>query len=298
MAKQSKQKQKLKGGLSSLLGGISEDMMKNEEIVKELAHTVAMIPLEEIEVNPYQPRKEFDETELEELSASIQTFGLIQPITVRRLAARQYQLISGERRLRASKKAELTEIPAYIRLAKDHEMMEMALVENIERANLNPIEIATTYQRLKDEFGLTDQRLSQRVEKKRSTVTNYLSLLKLPPDIQKGLKEGDISTGHAKALNGVDDIILQSALFKQTVEEGLSVRALEAKVRSLKAEKGQAANKKKSALSDEYRQVQENLSDFLETKIQLKVNDKGKGQIVIPFQNTDALNRILELMKI
>ncbi|MEM9849163.1 MAG: ParB/RepB/Spo0J family partition protein [Bacteroidota bacterium] len=302
MAKQSKQKQKLKGGLSSLLGGIGEDMMKTEEIVKELSHTVAMILMTEIEVNPHQPRNQFDEVELAELARSIDTFGLIQPITVRRLPDEKeagkftYQIISGERRFRASKQLGLEEIPAYIRLANDHEMMEMALVENIERADLNPIEIATTYERLKIEFKLTDKQLSERVEKKRSTISNYLGLLKLPPDIQKALKEGKISTGHGKSLNGVDDIILQSALFKQTVEEGLSVRALEAKVRALKAEKD-TSPKKKLSLPEAYENVRKDLSDFLETNISLKVNDKGKGQIISPFQDTAALNRILELMK-
>lgn len=177
-------------GTRALFGNMDQQIAENPaEVVKELSHTVAMIPLEEIEVNPFQPRNEFDEEALLELSNSIQIYGLIQPITVRRLSANAYQLISGERRLRASKMAGLTEIPAYIRLANDQEMLEMALVENIQRENLNAIEIAITYQRLKDECNLTDDTLAERVGKQRSTITNYRNLLKLPPDIQTAVKE-------------------------------------------------------------------------------------------------------------
>lgn len=297
MAKQSKQKQQLGRGLKSLLSNMDADISKQEEVVKQLSHTVAMIPLTTIEVNPFQPRVEFDEEALEELATSIQTYGLIQPITVRRLAENQYQLISGERRMRASKKAGLKEVPAYIRLADDQAMLEMALVENIQRQNLNPIEVAVTYQRLIDECQLTHEKMSQRVGKRRSTITNSLSLLKLPPDIQKGLKEGKISKGHAKALNGVEDIIVQSALYRRTVEEGLSVRALERLVQDLKVEAKPTNKTVKPALDANYEQVQQQLSNHLETKIQLKVDHKGKGQIVIPFKNTAALNRILDLMK-
>lgn len=189
MAKQSKQRQQLGKGLKSLLSNMDADISKQEEVVKQLSHTVAMIPLEIIEVNPFQPRVEFDEEALGELATSIETYGLIQPITVRRLADSQYQLISGERRMRASKKAGLKEVPAYIRLADDQAMLEMALVENIQRQNLNPIEVAVTYQRLIEECQLTHEKMSQRVGKRRSTITNSLSLLRLPPDIQKGLKK-------------------------------------------------------------------------------------------------------------
>ncbi|MEM1325405.1 MAG: ParB/RepB/Spo0J family partition protein [Bacteroidota bacterium] len=296
MAKQSKQRQQLGRGLKSLLNNIESDISKNEEVVKQLSHTVAMIPLSTIEVNPFQPRVEFDQEALDELASSIKTYGLIQPITVRRVADNQYQLISGERRMRASKLAKLKEVPAYIRLADDQELMEMALVENIQRQNLNPIEVAVTYQRLIEEFNLTHESMSDRVGKKRSTISNSLGLLQLPPDIQKGLKESKISAGHAKALKGVDDIVLQSALYKRVIEKGLSVRALERLVSDLKAEKTPVATSKKPVLSADYQNVQQQLSNHLETKIQLKVNDKGKGQIVIPFKDTAALNRILELM--
>jgi len=234
MAKQTRQKKELGKGLKSLLGNIEADMSKNEEVVKELSNTIAMIPIHQVERNPEQPRQEFDPTALEELSASIKTYDLIQPITVRRIAEGHYQIISGERRTRASKQAGLKEIPAYIRLVDDQEMMEMALVENIQRENLNPMEIAVTYQRLIEEFQLTHDKLSERVGKKRSTVTNYLNLIKLPASIKKGLIEQQFSTGHAKAIKGVESNLLQEGLYRRAVQEGLSVRELERLVKAIK----------------------------------------------------------------
>jgi ParB family chromosome partitioning protein len=266
-----------------------------EEVVKELSHTVAMIPLDEIEVNPFQPRNEFDETALQELSASIQVHGLIQPITVRRLSANEYQLISGERRLRASKIAGLTEIPAYIRLANDQEMLEMALVENIQRENLNAIEIAITYQRLKEECNLTDETLAERVGKQRSTITNNLRLLKLPPDIQKAIKDKLISAGHAKVLAGIEDFALQNSLFRETLKQGLSVRALETLASSYNADKPKKAAPK---LDDEYEHVQQRVREFFGTpRVQIKIKGDGKGQIVIPFDTNGQLNDILDLLE-
>ncbi|MFQ5447939.1 MAG: ParB/RepB/Spo0J family partition protein, partial [Saprospiraceae bacterium] len=264
--------------------------------VKELTHTVAMIPLSEIEVNPFQPRKEFDEGALAELAESLKTHGLIQPLTVRRLADNEYQLISGERRLRAAKMAGLTEVPAYIRLANDQEMIEMALVENIQREDLNAIEVAITYQRLIDECNLTHENLSERVGKKRSTVTNFLRLLKLTPDIQKGLKEGTLSMGHARALLGVEDIALQLSLYKQIVDKDLSVRATETLVRSYK-EPATSARPAKETLPPDYLSVRDNLRSFLGTKVELKRKPNGAGQINIPFSNDDELNRILDLLE-
>lgn len=271
-----------------------------EEVVKELSHTVAMIPLDEIEVNPFQPRNEFDEAALQELSASIQVHGLIQPITVRRLSANEYQLISGERRLRASRMASLTEIPAYIRLANDQEMLEMALVENTQRENLNAIEIAITYQRLKDECNLTDESLAERVGKQRSTITNFLRILKLPPDIQKAVKEKLISAGHAKALAGIDDYATLKALYKLTIEKALSVRALEALKSSYNQEKSSNSNKnsKIAKLDDEYEHVQQRVREFFGTpRVQIKIKGDGKGQIVIPFDTNGQLNDILDLLE-
>lgn len=298
MAKQD-QKQQLGKGLRALLNNIEAEVAQNQQqVIKELSSAVANIPIHEIEVNPFQPRKDFDEEALQELADSIKTYGLIQPITLRRLSVNAYQLISGERRLRASKKAGLEEIPAYVRIANDEEMLEMALVENIQRENLNAIEIATTYQRLIEEFNLTHERLSDRVGKKRSTVTNYLSLLQLPPAIQQGLKEGKISTGHAKVLNGIEDLAVQLALYNQTISNQLSVRVLEEKSKQLKEEKTEKLKPAKPIMDGNYRKVEDDLIHFLDTKVQLKVMEKGKGQIVIPFQSDEDLNRILDLLNV
>ncbi len=296
MAKKVK-KHQLGLGVRALLSSMEVDNLAvKEDNVKILSSSVAMIPLGEIEVNPFQPRKDFDEGALNELAESLKVHGLIQPITVRRLADRQYQLISGERRLRASKIAGLAEVPAYIRLANDQEMIEMALVENIQRENLNAIEVAITYQRLIEECDLTHENLSERVGKKRSTVTNALRLLKLPPDIQQSLKEGVVSMGHARALTGIEDIAVQSSIFKEIVEKDLSVRATENLIKSYRspAPSKPAAN---SPLSGDYRAVENNLKSFLGAKVSLKLKSNGSGQINIPFTNTSDLNRILDLIE-
>ncbi len=295
MAKKIDKKQ-LGMGVRALLANIETETSENQqEIVRELSHTVAMISLHEIEVNPFQPRNEFDEAALAELSTSIQVHGLIQPITVRRLSANEYQLISGERRLRASKMAGLEEIPAYIRLANDQEMLEMALVENIQRENLNAIEIAITYQRLKEECNLTDEALASRVGKQRSTVTNHMRLLKLPPDIQKAIKDKQISMGHARVLAGVDDFALQNSLFRETLRQGLSVRALEALASAHHDDK---PRKSKPSLPDAYEDIQRRLREHLGTpRVQLKLKGEGKGQIVIGFDSTNQLNDLLEQLE-
>jgi ParB family chromosome partitioning protein len=281
-------------GIKALLSNMDEEVEKDQEkVVKELAHTVAMIPVEEIEVNPFQPRNDFDEETLEELADSIKVHGLIQPITVRRLSASEYQLISGERRLRAARIAGLGEIPAYIRIANDQEMLEMALVENIHREELNAIEIAITYQRLKEECNLTDEKLAGRVGKQRSTITNHLRLLKLPPDIQEAIKNQQISMGHARALAGIDNYALQSHFFKETINLNLSVRALERLIRSYSEPKQR--KKSKAELPDDYRNVQQNFRQFFGTKrLKLKLKEEGKGQIVIPFDSVKELNQLLD----
>lgn len=284
-------------GIRALLSNIDEEAKENpKEVVTQLSNSTAELPLSQIEVNPYQPRVEFDADALEELSTSIQVHGLIQPITVRRLAEGKYQLISGERRMRASKLAGLTQVPAYIRLANDQEMLEMALVENIQREQLNSIEIAITYQRLIDECNLTHANMSDRVGKNRSTVTNYLRLLKLPPEIQMGIKENKISMGHARALVGVDDIALQLTIFTEVVEKGLSVRKTEDLIRQYIAPQATAKKAAKPALPMAYQSVQENLRKYLGAKVQLKVNNAGKGQILINFGDNDDLNRLLDLI--
>lgn len=265
-----------------------------EEVVRELSHTVAMIPLNQIEVNPFQPRHDFDENALEELADSIKVHGLIQPITVRRLSATAYQLISGERRLRASRKAGLQEIPAYIRLANDQEMLEMALVENIQREDLNDIEVAITLQRLKEECHLTDEQLSERMGKKRSTLTNHLRLLRLPPDIQKAIKERLLTKGHGVALAGIDDYAVRDSLFRKTVKEQLSVRELERLVAAYSAHKPKPAASM-PAMPDDYARIQQSLRERFGTpRVQIKLQGEGKGQIVLPFESVDQLNFYLE----
>ncbi len=296
MAKKVKKKE-LGLGIRALLSNMDEEVAKDQEkVVKELAHSVAMIPLSEIEVNPFQPRNDFDEEALEELAESIRVHGLIQPITVRRLNANTYQLISGERRLRASRMAELEEIPAYIRIANDQEMLEMALVENIQREQLNAIEIAITYQRLKEECALTDEQLAERVGKKRSTITNHLRLLKLPPDIQEAVKDQQLSMGHARELAGVEDYGLRHFLFQEVLKKGLSVRALENLKRSYSEPKPKG--EKKPELPDDYQTVQQNFRDFFGSRrVKLQLKEKGKGRIVIPFNTVDELNQLLDRLE-
>lgn len=293
MAKKVVHKKELGLGIRALLSNMEEEVAKDQEkVVKELAHTVAMIPVGEIEVNPFQPRNDFNEEALSELANSLRIHGLIQPITVRRLSPNEYQLISGERRLRASKMAGLAEVPAYIRIANDQEMLEMALVENIQRKDLNAIEIAITYQRLKEECQLTDEQLADRVGKERSTITNQLRLLKLPPDIQEAIKARRITMGHARALVGIDDFALQKHLFRQTVEKSLSVRALEDLIRSYNQPR---ERKEKEDLPDDYQNVRQQFRNFFGTKkLQLKLQQEGKGQIVIPFSSVDELNQLLD----
>ncbi len=301
MSKKKIKKKELGKGIAALLSNMDSSVapIKRAEVVKELTNNVASIPIDNVEVNPWQPRKRFQESELKELSDSIKIHGLIQPITVRRLTNNAYQLISGERRLRASKLAGLTEIPAYIRIANDQEMLEMALVENIQRTDLNAMEVAFTYQRLINECQLTHEQLSQRVAKNRSSVTNYLRLLKLPPEIQSALKEKIITMGHARALAGVNDIMMQLDLFKKVVNNQLSVRVTEQLVKShtTPGKAGNSSNSDANKLPDEYRRVQDSLCQLLESKVQLKRNKKGKGQIVINFSSDKDLNRILDLLE-
>lgn len=287
-------------GIAALLGNIEAEVNKSPEaaaeVVRELSHTTAMIPLAHIEVNPWQPRYDFDENALAELSESIKIHGLIQPITVRRMAANQYQLVSGERRLRASKLAELTEIPAYVRIANDQEMLEMALVENIQREELNPIEVAATYQRLIDECNLSHEKLAIRIAKNRSTVTNMLRLLKLPPAIKQSIKDRKVSTGHAKVLAGVEDLAFQLALHQRILKDRLSVREVEEIVQNY-AESKSKAKKKTPSVSADIKPVVDNLSAFFGSKIQFKRKPNGTGQIVVNFKSDDDLNRILDLIE-
>ena len=277
-----------------------EDIEQNpEQVVRELSHTVAMIPVRQIAPNPDQPRKDFDEEALQELADSLKVYGLIQPVTVRRLSPDAYQLISGERRWKASQLAGLEEIPAYVRLANDQEMMEMALVENIQREDLNAMEVAITYQRLIEEFSLRHEDLALRVGKKRATVTNFLRLLELPPVVQEAVKEGDISMGHARALAGLDDFAVQKYLLDKIIKEGMSVRALEKQVSDYKQPKTKKSSDGAQKLPDEYRRVEQTFQEFFGAKnqVKLKLKEKGKGQVVLSFNSVDELNELLERLE-
>ena len=257
------------------------------------------IPLEEIEVNPFQPRSHFDQEALLELAESIHVHGIIQPITVRKLSQHQYQLITGERRFQASKLAELKTIPAYIRAANDQQMLEMALIENIQRENLNAIEIALSYQRLMSECNLKQDELGERVGKNRTTVTNYLRLLKLPPDIQIAVRDNLLSMGHARAIINVENADQQLYIFKRTLAEELSVRKVEDLVRSLAMEKSASKTGQESLQNQatkEIAQLQSKLSSHFGTRVVVK-SDGKKGDIRIPFLSVEDLNRILDILK-
>lgn len=293
-----KKRREVGKGIRALLANIENETEKTpESVVKELAGSVAKIPLSQISVNPYQPRTEFVEEALEALSQSIKVHGLIQPITLRRLGKDEYQLISGERRFRASKRAGLEEVPAYVRLVNDQEMIEMALVENIQREDLNAIEVAITYQRLIEECRLTHESLSKRVGKSRANVTNHLRLLKLPPEIVQAVRKRKISMGHARALVGLDDFAFQLGLFRRIVGEELSVRKTEQIIKEYleRAKKKPAA--KKPSLPAEYRDVQDRISRHFSSKAALKLGKDGKGQIIIHFDNDEDLNRLLDIME-
>ncbi len=266
--------------------------------------SIDTISIELIETNPFQPRDTFENEALKELAESIKVQGIIQPLTVRKLANNAYQLISGERRLRASKLAGLTQVPVYIRTANDQEMLEMALIENIQRENLNAIEVAISFQRMLDECSLKQEELGDRVGKNRSTVTNYLRLLKLPPVIQAALRDGKISMGHARAMISMDSIDKQLYAFDELLKQDLSVRKLEDLVRSMSekhltntGEKTKSpAAKAEQAFSSEYQRIQSDLAAKFDAKVVLKADKNGSGSIQIPFMSTDDLNRILEML--
>lgn len=295
---QVKKKGGLGRGLNALIAGSYE---KKEEPAapSNPLNAIAEIPLAFIQTNPFQPRTHFDSNALAELAESIKVQGIIQPITVRQLDSDTYQLISGERRFQASKMAGLQAIPAYIRKADDQQMLEMALIENIQRENLNAIEIALSYQRLLSECSLKQEELGDRVGKNRTTVTNYLRLLKLPPDIQIGLRDNLISMGHARALINIDTVEKQLQVFKRIVAEELSVRKVEELVRQLTNETKKETTipeKPANQHTGEIKNVESRLSTHFGTKIQVKSNNEGKGEIKIPFVSVDDLNRILEIL--
>lgn len=283
-------------GLSALLENADTDVTSKTGM-EGVVGSIAQIPLTQIEPNPFQPRTEFEAEALAELSASIKQQGIIQPITVRKLGYDKYQIISGERRYKASVMAGLTSIPAYIRVANDQGMLELALVENIQRQNLNPLEIALSYKRLIDECSMTQEVLSERVGKNRTTITNFLRLLKLPPEIQTAIRNGSLTMGHARAITGVDDYVKQLHMFREIIDNQLSVRDAENIAR--KSGNKSPINKKNIPGNEqpfELNKIQNILSSHFGSKVRLQRVKKGNGKIVIPFENDEDLNRILELL--
>lgn len=298
-----KRKDLLGKGIRALLSDMEDDtevIRINERDEDSIINTVSKIPLEQIEVNPFQPRVDFNEDALKDLANSIRIHGVIQPITVRKIGAKKYQLIAGERRLRASKMAGATDIPAYVRMANDQESLEIALIENIQREDLNAMEISINYKRLIDECSLTHETLGVRLGKDRSTVTNYLRLLKLPPEIQQSLKSRNLSMGHARALIAIPEVDKQLFAFKEIESKGLSVRKTEELVRLLTTgtvKPQQKASVLPSVLPKAYQDVQKRLCDALETKVRLRKGSDDKGEIVIPFYSAADLERLIELLE-
>ena len=311
----SKEPRGLGRGLSALLGEVPDaDQFRkpvgyvNKEIVgsrpssRENTADILRIPMEMIEPNPFQPRMSFNQPALEELSASIRTLGLIQPVTVRKVADNRYQIISGERRYKACRMAGMTTIPAYIRDTNDQGMLEMAIVENVQRENLDPIELALSYRRLIDECELTQDEMADRVGKKRATVANTLRLLKLPAKVQHDIKVGLLSSGHAKAILGVDDPATQEKLCDLVIRDGISVRELEALVRKLQINPdapspGIRKEDKEQHLPDEYYKLLEHIGKFFSNDISLRRTAKGKGTMTIRFDSDDEVNAFLKALE-
>ncbi|MBP6039084.1 MAG: ParB/RepB/Spo0J family partition protein [Flavobacterium sp.] len=291
-------KQALGRGLSALLKDPENDIKSvADKNADKVVGNIIELDIESIEINPFQPRTNFNEDTLQELAKSIKELGVIQPITVRKLDFNKYQLISGERRLRASKLIGLKTIPAYIRLANDNESLVMALVENIQRHDLDPIEVAISYQRLIEEINLTQEELSERVGKKRSTITNYLRLLKLDPIIQTGMRDGFISMGHGRALINIENQDIQSDIYHKVVTQNLSVRETESLVKNYQDSLKPKATKSTKSNSFEIKDAEKKtFANYFGTKVDVKVAGNGKGKITIPFHSEEDFNRILKLI--
>lgn len=301
----SNKKNALGRGLSALLENASTDITTKTTASGEavLAGGISTIPIDKIETNPFQPRTHFEEEALNELASSIKEHGIIQPITLRKMGNDKYQLISGERRFRASQLAGLKEIPAYVRIANDQSMLEMALVENIQRENLDAIEVAISFKRLMDECKLTQEELSQKVGKNRSTVTNFLRLLKLPALIQVGIRTKQISMGHARALIAIEDENKQLEIFKAIIENDLSVRQAEELARegkkgaNIEKKVGEKKAKEEApVLSLEHRKMVDDLKHTFNTDVQLIMNEYGKGKLTFSFASKEDLQRILDIL--
>ncbi len=296
------QKSELGKGLKALLSNISsaEDNKSATSISPTEVNRTDMIPISQISANKRQPRNEFEENLLEELAQSIRSYGIIQPLTVREIAPGQYQIISGERRYRAALMAGLTEVPCYLRKANDGDLLELALVENIQREDLNPIEIAVSYQRLMDELNYTHEQLAEKVGKKRSTVSNYVRLLKLPTEVQDALRNKSISMGHARVLAGIGNPVLQLQLFKEIKAKDISVREAEHWMSQRESSSGirqqtsPGAKGNPSTSDHTIKPIEDRLSECLGTKVTIQRNPKGQGKIIIPFKSDAQLNEILD----
>lgn len=276
-------------GLGALIDGVEK------EILEKKVEANQDIAIESIDGNPFQPRITFDEQSLEELAASIRKLGIVQPLTVREAGGGRYQLIAGERRLRAARLAGLTHVPAFIRTADDQAMLELALVENIQRDDLNSIEVAISFQRLIEECSLTQEQLSERVGKQRSTVANYMRLLKLPAEIQLGIRNKNLTMGHAKTLVNIEDPKKQITVYYKIIDGDLSVRQAEELVRELQSDKIKDPEKleRKKKLNDDFAQLSEHLNKIFSANVNFRINEQGKGKIVIPFENPEEMERIL-----
>lgn len=300
----SKQKAQIGKGIGALLGNIKDEVKNFEKdkppirVEENVVGSISRIPIDQISVNPNQPRKDFDKLALSELAESIKLHDIIQPITVKKVNAKSFQLISGERRFRAAKKAGLKDIPAYIRTADNQAMLEMGLIENLQREDLNAIEIALSYKHLMDDCNLTQEVVADRMKKERSTVTNYLRLLKLPPSIQEAVRNGILSMGHARAILGAEHIDQQLFAFEEIQQKGLSVRAAEALVKSLKQPTKKTSPKKTEGLTPEFKKIEDKLASHLATKVTLLRNKSGKGSILIEFYNDAELDSILNSMNL
>ncbi len=283
-----------KNALGRGLGALIEDV---DQATRAPAAAINEIDIDKIEVNPFQPRKNFDEKSLRELASSIREIGIIQPITVRQLNGDTYQMITGERRHKAASMAGLDSIPAYVRTADDQNMLEMALVENIQREDLDSIEVAISYQRLLEEVGLTQENLSDRVGKKRSTISNYLRLLKLPAEIQLGIRDRIISMGHARALVNIPDPNIQLEIFQKIIKDDLSVRKVEELVRRTNNARGPRGTAEDTvSQAGNYDELREHLTRFFQVEVDFKISNKGSGRIVIPFKSDQDLERILAVL--
>jgi ParB family transcriptional regulator, chromosome partitioning protein len=293
-----KDKEALGKGIRSLLQSIDADLKTTSGELKssvvEAVTNMLRIPLDQIEANPRQPRHDFDEMALQELAHSIRLHDIIQPVTVSRLPTGKYRLISGERRFRAAKIAELADIPAYVRQADDQQLLELALLENLQREDLNAMEIALSYKRMMEELNYTQEQVAERMGKERSTVANYIRLLKLPPDIQVAVRSNQLSMGHARALINVDTVDKQLYLFSEIKDKGLSVRQTEELVRKLYKENGDVKNSVKPSLPEAFKRIEDNLASHFSTRVKLNHNKKGEGSISIEYYSLQELNKLLD----